>query len=296
MQRIQFGQNMVCKFILAFLLSVNCVIAFGQKDAFVIYNSKGRKVSLNKMKNGLLEQSFIFFGEFHDNPISHWLELEITKDLYSEHGNRLKLGFEMFEQDQQSLLNDLISGVIDNKNFNDSCRLWSNYSTDYEPIVQFAKQNDIFCLASNIPRAYASRLFKRGRTSLDSLSDIEKSYMAPLDFIVDTTLSQYAALLEMGSHMGSAINFVEAQAIKDATMAYFLLKNWNNDEVFLHFNGAYHTDFYQGIIWYLLNENEDISLATISTVTQDDTGKLEKEHYGKADYIICVDNDMTKTH
>jgi hypothetical protein len=120
--------------------------------------------------------------------------------------------------------------------------------------------------------------------------------MVPLDFKVDTTLSQYAALLEMGEHMGSRINFVEAQAIKDATMAHFLLKNWNKDEVFLHFNGAYHSDFYQGILSYLLTDNPDLSYATISTVAQDDTGKLEKEHFGRADYIICVDNDMTKTH
>jgi uncharacterized iron-regulated protein len=268
----------------------------GQKEAFVIYNAKGKKVSFNKMKTDLLEQSFIFFGEFHDNPISHWMELEITKYLFDAHGGKLKLGLEMFEQDQQALLSAFLNGNLEEKVFEDSCRMWLNYSTDYKPIVQFAKENSIFCLASNIPRVYASRLFKKGRASLDSLSELEKSYIAPLNFTVDTTLSQYAALLEMGAHMGSAINFLEAQAIKDATMAYFLLKNWNSDEVFIHFNGAYHTDFYQGIIWYLLQENPNLSYLTISTVSQDDTDKLEKEHLGRADFIICVDNDMTKTH
>jgi uncharacterized iron-regulated protein len=287
---------MVLKFIITSILSSICVISFCQKDAFIIYNSKGRKVNFSQMKNALSEESFVFFGEFHDNPISHWMELEITKDLYNLHGEKLKLGFEMFEQDQQGILNDYIKGVIDDTSFSNSCRLWLNYSTDYDPIVQFAKQKGLFCLASNVPRVFASRLFKKGRASLDTLSDLQKTYVAPLDFKVDTTLSQYAALLEMGAHMGSAINFVEAQAIKDATMAYFLLKNWNTDEVFLHFNGAYHTDYYQGIIWYLLKENPDLAIATITTVSQDDTNKLEKEHFGKADFIICVDNDMTKTH
>lgn len=284
------------RFIIA---SITCSIgflAFSQNEAYVIYNSKGRKISFNKMKSGLIEKSFIFFGEFHDNPISHWMELEIAKDLFAVHGNKLKLGFEMFEQDQQSLLSDYVNGLINDTSFVDSCRLWMNYDTDYAPIVQFAKKNELFCLASNIPRVYASRLFKKGRASLDTLTDLEKSYMVSLDFTVDTTLSQYSALLEMGAHMGSAINFVEAQAIKDATMAHFILKNWNRDEVFLHFNGAYHTDYYQGIIWYLLKDNPDLSIATISTVSQDDTDKLGDEHFGKADFIICVDNDMTKTH
>jgi uncharacterized iron-regulated protein len=278
------------------MLSFTISFGFGQKEAYVIYNSKGKKVSFNSMKMGLLEQSLVFFGEFHDNPICHWMEYEITKEMFLTHENKLKLGFEMFEQDQQILLDNYLNGSIDETLFNDSCRLWLNYATDYKPIVDYARQNGLFCLASNIPRVYASRLFKRGRVSLDSLSDLEKSYMAPLDFKVDTSLSQYAALLEMGEHMGSRINFVEAQAIKDATMAHFLLKNWNEDEVFLHFNGAYHSDFYQGILSYLLKDNPDLSYATISTVAQDDTGKLEKEHFGRADYIICVDNDMTKTH
>ncbi len=287
---------MILKTTAILMLSFTISFGFGQKEAYVIYNSKGKKVSFNSMKMGLLEQSFVFFGEFHDNPICHWMEYEITKEMFLTHENKLKLGFEMFEQDQQILLDNYLNGSIDETLFNDSCRLWLNYATDYKPIVDYARQNGLFCLASNIPRVYASRLFKRGRVSLDSLSELEKSYMVPLDFKVDTTLSQYAALLEMGEHMGSRINFVEAQAIKDATMAHFLLKNWNKDEFFLHFNGAYHSDFYQGILSYLLTDNPDLSYATISTVAQDDTGKLEKEHFGRADYIICVDNDMTKTH
>jgi uncharacterized iron-regulated protein len=287
---------MILKTTAILMLSFTISFGFGQKEAYVIYNSKGKKVSFNSMKMGLLEQSFVFFGEFHDNPICHWMEYEITKEMFLTHENKLKLGFEMFEQDQQILLDNYLNGSIDETLFNDSCRLWLNYATDYKPIVDYARQNGLFCLASNIPRVYASRLFKRGRVSLDSLSELEKSYMVPLDFKVDTTLSQYAALFEMGEHMGSRINFVEAQAIKDATMAHFLLKNWNKDEVFLHFNGAYHSDFYQGILSYLLTDNPDLSYATISTVAQDDTGKLEKEHFGRADYIICVDNDMTKTH
>jgi uncharacterized iron-regulated protein len=287
---------MILKTTAILMLSFTISFGFGQKEAYVIYNSKGKKVSFNSMKMGLLEQSLVFFGEFHDNPICHWMEYEITKEMFLTHENKLKLGFEMFEQDQQILLDNYLNGSIDETLFNDSCRLWLNYATDYKPIVDYARQNGLFCLASNIPRVYASRLFKRGRVSLDSLSELEKSYMVPLDFKVDTTLSQYAALLEMGEHMGSRINFVEAQAIKDATMAHFLLKNWNKDEVFLHFNGAYHSDFYQGILSYLLTDNPDLSYATISTVAQDDTGKLEKEHFGRADYIICVDNDMTKTH
>ena len=48
-------------------------------QAFVIYNAKGKKVSYKKMKKKVLEGEYVFFGEYHDNPISHWLQFELLK-------------------------------------------------------------------------------------------------------------------------------------------------------------------------------------------------------------------------
>lgn len=269
--------------------------AFGQKvKGYEIYNSNGKKVCYEKMIKSLNGAEFVFFGEYHDNPISHWLQYEVLEDLHSTHGEDLVLAFEMFEQDQQSLLDDYVSGKMEAKNFEDSCRLWPNYKTDYKPLVDYAKDNQLKCVASNIPRRYASLLFKKGRPALDSLSAEEKSWIAPLDFVVDTTLSQYAKLQEMAMHgMGS---FTEAQAIKDATMAHFSLKNMKETSVLYHINGAYHSDYHQSIIWYILQERPDAEIISITTVSQSDVTKLEEENKGRADFIICVDENMTSTH
>ncbi|MEY3199349.1 MAG: hypothetical protein RJA13_1307 [Bacteroidota bacterium] len=265
------------------------------EQAFVIYNAKGKKVSYKKLQKAVLEKEFVFFGEHHDNPIAHWLEFEVLKALYTKHGLHLQVGFEMFEQDQQNVLNMYLEGKIDAKKFEDSCRLWPNYKTDYKPLLDFAKEKKINCTATNVPRKYASLLFKKGRTALDTISFAEKNYMAPLNFKVDSTLSQYAVLKEMEQHMGGK-NMLEAQAFKDATMAHFILLNKKPGEIFYHINGAYHSDFYQGIIWYILQAKPESTFATISTVTQDSIYTLEKEHIGKADFIICVPESMTRTH
>lgn len=266
-----------------------------QDGAFVIYNSKGKKVSYKELQNALKEKEYVFFGEHHDNPISHWLEYEILKELNSLYGAELQLAFEMFEQDQQQLLTDYLIGTVSEKEFEDSCRLWPNYKTDYKPLIQFAKENKLFCLASNVPRRDASILFKYGRTALDTLSGVEKTYMAPLDFKIDTTLSQYSALKEMEQHMAGSY-LMEAQAFKDATMAYFILKNKKETNVVYHLNGSYHSDFYQGIIWYIQQAQPNASIVTISTVTQPKINELDEVHKGKADFIICVPESMTKTH
>ena len=103
------------------LLTFLMFTATAQSDgAFVIYNSKGKKVSYKNLQKALLEKEYVFFGEHHDNPISHWLELELLKELTSIYDTNLQVAFEMFEQDQQTLLNDYVTGVITDKKFQDS--------------------------------------------------------------------------------------------------------------------------------------------------------------------------------
>ncbi len=268
--------------------------------AYVIYTSNGKKTSFDKLEDATEGKELILFGEFHDNPISHWLQLELTKELFEENGANLQLGFEMFEQDQQELLSQYLTGNLTAKQFKDTMRLWPNYETDYAPIVEFAKTNKLFCVASNVKRKYASLLFKKGRKALDTLSAEVKAQMAPIDFKVDSSLSQYREVFIMGGHMGvnMGMNMVESQAFKDATMAQFILANPGRKAgtVHLHFNGAFHSDFHQGILWYVQQKQPNIRVLTISTVTQADVRKLDKEHLGRADFIICVPESMTRTH
>jgi len=267
--------------------------AFSQKNPYVIYNAKGKKVKYKKMLKTLKDKDIILFGEFHDNPISHWLQYELTSDLQNERD--VVLGAEMFEADNQTYLNDYLASEITFKTFDSLARLWPNYKTDYSPLVEFAKEHKIDFLATNIPRRYANMVYRRDFVALDSLTVEEKAWIAPLPIPFDPELPRYKNILEMMGDHGSP-KLVKAQAIKDATMAYFILKNRKKGDLFIHYNGAYHSDYYEGILWYLKHENKDLNYATISTVTQDDVNTLEEEHEGKADFIISVDTNMTKTY
>lgn len=276
-----------------FLLFIS-VYSFSQdKPAYVIYNSKGKKVTYTKMVKSLQEQNVILFGEFHDNPISHWLQFELTKDIAKS--KDLILGAEMFEADNQDELNAYLEGKIDVKALDSMARLWKNYKTDYAPLVDFAKDNSISFIATNIPRRFARLVHRGGFSALDTLTSEEKSWIAPLPVPYDSLLPTYQDILEMmGDH--ATPELVKAQAIKDATMAYFITKYWIESKLFLHFNGAYHSNYYEGIGWYIEKYNSSIKKGTISTVTQSDISKLSEEHIGKADFIICVDENMTSTH
>ena len=280
--------------VIVFLLTLQSNLYSQNKTAYKIFNAKGKSVSYKKLIKSLSTADIVLFGEYHDNPIVHWLQFEVTKDL--DENSKLILGAEMLERDNQIYLDKYLNEEIGFAAFDSLSRLWPNYYTDYSPLVDYAKRNNIPFIATNIPRRYARMVFRNGGFSaLDSLTETEKSYMTPLPIKFDIELSQYKNMLNMMGDHGSD-DIVKAQAIKDATMAYFILESYKNDHTFIHFNGAYHSDFYEGILWYLKQKNNDLVYKTISTVNQEKVKKLNKDNLQRADFIICVDNDMTKTH
>lgn len=281
--------------ILYFMLLIGSILDLSaqEKLAYTIFNAKGKKVTYEKMLKSLAAKDVVMFGEQHNCAIAHWLQLELTKDLFNS--RKLLLGAEMFEADNQDELNNYLSGEIEAKALDSLARLWPNYKTDYKPLVDFAKENKLPFIATNIPRRYANMVYKNGFEVLDTLSAEEKSWMAPLPIEFDPELPTYKNILAMMGDHGSP-NLVKAQATKDATMAYFILKNYQNGQLFLHYNGAYHSDHYEGIMWYLKEADKSLNYGSISTVTQEDVNKLLEENLDLADFIICVDSDMTTTY
>ena len=260
---------------------------------YTIYNGQGKKVSYKKMMKELTKQDVVFFGELHNNPISHWLQYEVTSELGQS--RELILGAEMMEADNQDELDDYLSGGIDQKALDTLARLWKNYATDYKPLVDYAKNNDLPFIATNIPRRYASLVNKEGFAALEKLSVEEKSWIAPQPFPYDANLPRYANIFEMMAGHGTP-KMVMAQASKDATMAHFIAANYEPGKLFIHYNGAYHSGYHEGILWYLNQYKPGLKMLTISTVEQADITKLEEGYLGEADFIICVDNNMTKTY
>ena len=281
------------KIITSILLFATILSAAQDKKAYQIFDKNGKKTSYEKLLKAGEKSEVVFFGEYHDNSVVHWLQLEFTKDLAQK--KDLVLGAEMLEADNQTQVNQYLKGEINQKQLDSSARLWKNYKTDYKPLVDFAKEKKFSFIATNVPRRYASLVFKKDLVALDSLSAQEKSWIAPLPIEFDINLPGYKSMMGMqGGHAGEKMP--KAQAIKDATMAYFINKNRKENSVFIHYNGTYHSDNFEGINWYLRKLDAGIKIVTIATVEQKDISKLEAEHYNKADFILVIDEDVTKTY
>ena len=163
------------------------------------------------------------------------------------------------------------------------------------PLLSFAKENKIHFVATNIPRRFASMVYRFGIDTLEYLPPSSKQFMAPIPIDYDTSLHCYKEISVMAEGHGGE-NLPKSQAIKDATMAYFVHKNMKENTRFLHYNGSYHSRFHESIMWYLLQLNPDLNIVTIEVVEQEDISQFDEELIGNADYFIVVDEDMCKTH
>jgi len=270
------------------------------KPAYILYNNSGEKINYKLMLDDLSNADVIFFGELHNNTIAHWFEFEIANDLINKKNKELIFGAEMFEADNQLILDEYLNGLITEKKFESEARIWPNYSTDYKPLVNLAKETNFPFIATNIPRRYASIVAKKGLEGLDNLSVEAKKYIAPLPINFDSEVACYKNMMKM-SHMpamkgGPNMNIAKSQASKDATMAYFINKNIEKNKIFIHYNGSYHSDNYEGIIWHLKKLNPKLNIKTITTITQDNIESIDEETQKKADYIILVPSSMTNTY
>ena len=243
------------------------------------------------------EAGIIFVGELHNNSMAHWLELKITESVYADYPE-VVLGLEMFEADDQIVINEYLQNVIKEEHLLKEAKVWNNYKTDYKPLIEFAKENSLPVIASNVPRRYANLVYRQGLSSLDSLTSDARQWIASLPIKVDLELPGYKNMIAMmGSHgEGDPKNIAYAQAVKDATMAYFILKHKTPANKILHFNGSYHSQNHEGIVWYIKQSAQDMKVITIQLLEQEDISSLDNDHLGKADYLIVIPSDMTKTY
>ena len=281
---------------LGLFLATNITIA---QDAFKIYTKAGKEVSYEKMVKDLAKSDVILFGELHNNPISHWMQLRVTESVF-EKNEKLTLGAEMFESDGQLLIDEYFAGFIRTKDFEKEMRLWDNYKTDYKPLLEFAHDNKLKFIATNIPRRYASIVSRKGYEGLDSLDDASKVYIAPLPINYDTTNPSVVKMMNMDFGHGKGGAQVEgmarAQSAKDATMSHFIIENLEKKTTFIHYQGDFHSANKGGIYWYLKDSKPGLDIKTISTVEADGELNFDEEYAELADYILVITSDMTKTY
>ncbi len=118
---------------------------------------------------------------------------------------------------------------------------------------------------------------------------------AEKDSVQKATEKEMKEMQKMMKNHGLA-HIAEAQAVKDATMAHFILKNFEDGKKFIHYDGSKHSDYHEGIVWYIKQKRPDLKILVISSVQQENLDSLTTENKELGDFILVTPEDMTQTY
>lgn len=302
------------KYVSLLVAIIACYHAIAQdkglsKENYVIYSTKEKKVvDIEALVNDAKNYDVIFYGEEHNDSVTHYLEATLLKMLYEKY-NPVALSMEMFNREDQVVLNEYLNGLIKESHFRKDAHAWSHYS-DYRPMIEFAKEKKIDVVAANAPMRYVSIVGKFSPAVLNDLSATAKTWICPLPY--DTATGEYYnKLLEVMGYNSHDTGNVAAvsyapksisggQSLWDATMAYSISEyaKANKGKKIFQVNGRFHSDERFGIVQQLKKYNPGLKSLVISTSGLDkDFPTIKFEQYQKiGDYIIITDPSVPKTY
>lgn len=265
---------------------------------YKIYDTKSSKfINLNELVNNTSIYQIILFGEFHGDSIIHSIEYEYFKEFHQKNSN-VALALEMFERDVQDVVNEYLASAISEDEFLKRSKPWPNYKKDYAPILNYAKNEQLEVIASNIPRKFASQYIQRGFTSFNDLPPHERDYIVK-DFILrtenkymfkffETMLGSKDEIYKLNPNQKNILYlYYASQCLKDGTMAESIINFLNRKPNYkvIHYNGDFHSNSFMGIYEQLVDMNIEL---------QDKICIITPSYYEVGKEIIV--NDSLKQH
>jgi uncharacterized iron-regulated protein len=202
--------------------------SIGANAAMEIVGLSGKNpVDFGKFVEDIGRSEVIFIGDTHDDSHIHVKQLEIIRALYARNP-QLAIGLEMFSTDSQRYLDDWTMGKLEEKEF--AAIYAKNWSYDwrlYRELFIFSRDNHIPMIALNVPKAIIAKVVGLGAKSL---SENDKSELPPdLHWTLPPRQVEYLRLIREQVFGNAptripAANFEEAQALRNGTIAYNIVK------------------------------------------------------------------------
>ena len=196
----------------------------------------------------------------------------------------------------QTTLDEYLGGLILERQLLSDARPWNNYQTDYRPLVEYARLNNLPVIAANVPTRYANRVARMGRGSLSALSQGAKTWIAPLPY--GEASAAYAAKFKSamsgmggGGHAGEGLqNFLDAQVLRDATMAYSIAQALTSRQkpLVLHVTGIFHVEGRMGTFEQLEKYRPRTRAIVIALIPATEAPGLDTESLKKSGDFIFV--------
>jgi uncharacterized iron-regulated protein len=275
----------------------------------------GAPLALPSLLARLDTTDVLFLGEQHDDAVGHAFQRLLLDAIYDRYADArpVVLAMEMFERDVQLVLDEYLAGQIREKDFLAAARPWSNYETDYRPLVEAAKAHHSPVIASNAPARYVSRV-GRGE-ALEGLSAAALNVLPPMPVAPpsDTLRSKFFGVMEAIAAMhvpppDTAASPDSAQAMHHAMPTMDLgamlaaqnLRDWSmataiqaeldhyDDALVVHVNGSFHSEGGLGIPEHLDRLSPAARVLVLTAIPVPDASAFSNEHADKGDVIALT--------
>jgi uncharacterized iron-regulated protein len=266
-----------------------------------VFDSRHKSLTdFEAMLADLARADVVLVGEQHDDPNTHRLETAILDGL-QRRGVSGTVSLEMFERDVQEQLDGYLSGTLGEEGFLAESRPWPRYTTDYKPLVEFAKAHGWGVIAANVPRRHASAVAKSGLAAIESLSAEERLQVAlELQCPLDGYFKRFSETMNSHPVPGSEEHSAQeraatteryyfAQCLKDETMAEAIAAAVQGGRgPIVHYNGAFHSDFGAGVGERVRRRlpGKRVVIVSVLPVQDIDTIAPTPEDVTRADYLV----------
>lgn len=254
-------------------------------DAYFYAN--GKSMDSAEAAEYLKGYDVVMFGEYHDQRAIHIIEDEFLREMHKIEPN-LAVSMEMLERDGKDDFDRYMAGDITEQEMKESVRLWPNWDEDYRPMAEFARENGLHVISSNIPRYLAAHYAKNG--TLDGIAESDQKYL-PAQHII-TKNAYYDNFAKVMSAPGKPMKitgetldrYYGAQCLKDDTMAesIALYLDAHPDTKVIHYQGSFHGNYHLGVAEKLANLRPDFKIAVIAPAETVD------ETEGRSEELFCM--------
>jgi uncharacterized iron-regulated protein len=248
----------------------------------------------------------IVLAEQHDDPLAHRFQAALTGALVAK--GKVAVCMEMFERDEQPLVDAYLAGEIAQKTLVDvtDSKDWGakgKWDEFYQPIVDAAKAGASPVIAANAPRRFVRIARLEGFEGLAAFAGAYPAQFvvpAPIDEAAyferfKATMSHHSAPPAKGTkaeaHAMPAMTdeqfeaIFRAQQVWDATMADSVINAWRVHGKAMLMVGQFHTDHDGGLLLRMKAAAPEAKYLTIS-LDKAEAATLAEEDKGRADFVV----------
>lgn len=255
------------------LLLTGCAGQYQSKTTAInhLYNYQifhfGKPISLQQLNDALSDADVILIGELHSHSAIHRFQTELLSEFH-RNGEKITLAMEQFSRDKQSVLNQYLSGELGEEKFITESDAWSNYRSDYRPLIELSKMNTTNVVAANAPNHIVRCINRKG---IEYINELDKEQRQQIAASFDTTESLYKEKFRKSMYHGDDEQFERlyaAQISRDETMAesIVLAMGESRNQKIVLTAGKFHTEEGLGVGAAIGRRDSSLNIAVIEPV------------------------------